>query len=945
MAEVRKEAQPGAETLAAGSAAPVPPEEATTLAPAGESLPAGERPSVPGYELHEELGRGGMGVVYKARQLSLNRFVALKMILAGPYAGTDQLARFGVEAEAVAQLQHPGIVQIHEVGSHAGHSYLALEYVPGGTLNHHCAGKPLPPAEATRLVEALARAVHYAHQRGILHRDLKPGNVLLTEDGRPKIADFGLAKRLGAGPGSAMPGPLTQSGAILGTPAYMAPEQAGGKRGKVGPPADVYALGAILYELLTGRPPFQADSPVDVILKVATEEPLPPRQVEPGVPRELEAVCLKCLRKDPVGRYESAAALADDLGRFLAGEPTAARPATRGARFRSWAWRRRWWLAGCGSVACLLLLLTCSLALNALALIFGGVGGHAEVSGGEVSASHTPPVPSPAPAALPDDLDLVPRDAVMFLTVRVADLANRKDVQGLKRLLGRDKAATLEELFGLESLVPLRLEDVERLTLINLQPAPFPQSLVAIVKTTRPYGRQALGARLAGQWRAAAGLVGKTYYGPGPAGECVCPLGESILVYSPCEDWLREWATRLWDHDAGGPLRPALDLAAGGRHHLVAGFAPPRQLRDQLVNGLTGPVPGLRPEHGLTQPDPRPLAEIQTADLAADLKSRADGAKADSLQVEARLRFADEAAAQEGHDALVTMRDFVAGLMKLSTTRAIEGGPPPVIAQELAVALRTAQVERHGTEERVSLRMAWDPGWPQAAVTAIKEEDARVQSANNQRWLAAKEQYDRVGGQNDMKQMALAIYEYERHHGHLPPATIPAKDGKPGLSWRVAILPELSQTEGNDLYRNLYHEFHLDEPWDSEHNKKLLARMPKCYEPRVRPAGWEPNTTFYQVFTGEQTLFPPGKTMKSADITDGPANTLLIVEAYKAVPWTKPADLRDDPDQPPLLGGVFRDGFQAAMADGSVHFFPTRIPPATLRALITPAGGEKVTPP
>src|SRR5437868_5101872 len=215
MAEVGKEVRPGAETLAVGSPAPpVPPEEAATLAPSGEPLPAGERPSVPGYEIHEELGRGGMGVVYKARQLSLNRFVALKMILAGPYAGADQLARFRVEAEAVAQLQHPGIVQIHEVGSHAGHSYLALEYVAGGTLSRRCAGNPLPPAEAARLVEAVARAVHYAHQRGILHRDLKPGNVLLTEDGRPKIADFGLAKRLDAAPGSATPGPQTQSGAI-----------------------------------------------------------------------------------------------------------------------------------------------------------------------------------------------------------------------------------------------------------------------------------------------------------------------------------------------------------------------------------------------------------------------------------------------------------------------------------------------------------------------------------------------------------------------------------------------------------------------------------------------------------------------------------------------------------------------------------------------------------
>jgi len=402
MAEMRNEAGIGDATVPDGAPLlPSPSGEAATLAPAGGPLPTEPRPSVPGYEIHEELGRGGMGVVYKARQLSLNRFVALKMILAGPYAGTEQLARFRLEAEAVARLQHPGIVHIHEIGSQAGHAYLALEYVAGGTLTRKCAGRPLPPDEAATLVEALARAVHYAHQQGIVHRDLKPGNVLLTEDGRSKITDFGLAKRLdpasAASPASpASPGrkpgeDLTTTGAILGTPAYMAPEQAGGKRGTVGPSADVYALGAILYDLLTGRPPFQSDNAVDVIYRVMTEEPMPPRRIEPTCPRDLETVCLKCLRKDPAGRYASAADLADDLGRFLAGEPTQARPPTAGERFRRWSWRRRWWLAGCGSVACLLLLLVVSLVFNAASLFFAGTvrtegGGPPTVSGTEVVA-------------------------------------------------------------------------------------------------------------------------------------------------------------------------------------------------------------------------------------------------------------------------------------------------------------------------------------------------------------------------------------------------------------------------------------------------------------------------------------------------------------------------------------------------------------------------------
>ncbi len=300
-----------------------------------------ELPRVPGYEILGELGRGGMGVVYKARQVNLNRVVALKMILAGGHAGPADVQRFRAEAEAIARLRHPYIVEVYSVGDQGGRPFFALEYVEGGTLADRINGRPQPAAAAARMIEMLAQGVHAAHQAGIVHRDLKPGNVLLGSDGVPRIADFGLAKKLDEA------NPKTQTGTILGTPSYMAPEQAGMSRPDckpgqpaVGPLVDVYALGAILYEMLTGRPPFKAATPLDTVLEVVRIDVVPPRTLQPKVPRDLETICLKCLRKDQAQRYRSAAELAEDLRRYQAGEPILARPAP--AWERAWKrWRRR----------------------------------------------------------------------------------------------------------------------------------------------------------------------------------------------------------------------------------------------------------------------------------------------------------------------------------------------------------------------------------------------------------------------------------------------------------------------------------------------------------------------------------------------------------------------------------------------------------------------------
>ncbi len=365
------------------------------------------------YELIDEIARGGMGVVYRARQVSLNRVVAVKMILSGQFAGEAEVKRFRVEAEAAANLQHPNIVAIHEIGEHEGRHYFSMDFIEGKNLADHVAVTPLSARETATLVKQLAEAVHYAHQRGTLHRDLKPQNVLIDAQGQPHITDFGLAKRwdtsalqgaeVGAAaaaqkaedggqkseirgrkpdaggqssdhggrttdqdenrsdisspanselrsPTSAAEGGLTHTGAIMGSPSYMAPEQAAGRAGEIGPATDVYSLGAIFYQLLTGQPPHRGASALETLAKVIDEEPTAPRKLKPDVPADLEVICLKCLEKSPERRYATARQLAEELGRFLNGEPILAKPAGASRKVWTWALRHPWAITGSASL-------------------------------------------------------------------------------------------------------------------------------------------------------------------------------------------------------------------------------------------------------------------------------------------------------------------------------------------------------------------------------------------------------------------------------------------------------------------------------------------------------------------------------------------------------------------------------------------------------------------
>ena len=307
----------------AGSAEPASLAPAATIVGSVDRQREETQPPLPrsfgDYEFQSELGRGGMGAVYKARQKSLNRIVAVKVLLQGELSSTEEQARFRAEAEMTARLEHPQIVPIYDVGTQDGRLYFSMKYIEGITLADRLADGPMQGHESARLLVSVCRAVHFAHQHDVLHRDLKPSNILLDRDGVAHVSDFGLAKRLQTDTA------LTRSGAILGTPRYMAPEQAAGSRGRLSPATDVYSLGTILYQMLCGRPPFDSASPVDTVLAVLESDPVPPRVLNPAIDRDLAMIVERCLQKPADLRYPSAAALADDLEAYLADEPVAAR--------------------------------------------------------------------------------------------------------------------------------------------------------------------------------------------------------------------------------------------------------------------------------------------------------------------------------------------------------------------------------------------------------------------------------------------------------------------------------------------------------------------------------------------------------------------------------------------------------------------------------------------
>ncbi|MFL5241126.1 MAG: protein kinase domain-containing protein [Gemmataceae bacterium] len=872
-------------------------------------------PTIPNYELLEVLGRGGMGVVYKARQKKLNRIVAMKMILAGGHAGPVERKRFQTEVEAVAKLHHPNIVQIYDVDEAEGRPFYAFEYVEGGSLAQRLKAGSQPVSQAVQLTETLARAIHAAHQQGIVHRDLKPANVLLTKEGTPKIADFGLAKRLDAESGQ------TQSGIIMGTPDYMAPEQADGTNKQIGPSTDIYALGVLLYEQLMGRPPFHTDSPLETIRRVINEDPPSPSSLNKRLPSDLATICMKCLEKEPKNRYASAESLAEDLRRFQAGESIQARPMTWTARAGRLVKKRR--------------RLAASLLLILMAVGLSVVLQSAYQGWQSARYADSPPVPNlgeedlGGAIVLPADLDVIPRDAMGFACVRLSEIIKTDAFErSLSSYLGekvpvKDLLDTFVPFLGshpanIERLIEVFPETPSR-TMERFSDEGSDPS-VKIIATHQAYDRATVINNLdlnpkniepnTNDKLAPDALYESTK----PSGPVIRFISDHVYAFAPKKEGKGLLSLLRQPGSKGrGPLDEALAWAARGDHAIVAGLHPKSNWVEKLLQ-----------EVGLEEFKQRltPFRSAESLGLSINLRSgSAKQAVGDALLIDLKLSFADEKSSAEAEvvfkklleESSQSLRDLLQESDKLKEWVALS----PRLVGQFELALQTTKVNRDNKAIVVSQVFGTD-------LAAVAKELKEIQDN------IVKEALTKT----HMEEISRALLNYHSANDHFPAAAIHDKAGKPLLSWRVALLPYLG---AHDLYK----QFHLDEPWDSPHNRSLLDQMPFVFNINRGGENQKAKTCF-QVFVGPQAPFGGKREPRSpTSFPDGPSQTFLVVEAAEGVEWTKPNDLPyEEKGELPKLGGQTAEGFYAIMADGSVCLIPHCFREQTLRALITPAAGD-----
>jgi tRNA A-37 threonylcarbamoyl transferase component Bud32 len=870
--------------------------------------------------------RGGLGEVFVAYDEELDREVALKEIQA-PFADNVQSrTRFVREGKVTGGLEHPGIVPVYGLGTYQdGRPYYAMRFIKGESLQHaitHFHQDDVPgrdPGERALAFRQLLRrfidvcnAIAYAHSRDVLHRDLKPANVMLGAYGETLVVDWGLAKAVGqreAATGSggtaavmstAAGEGVTQAGAVIGTPAYMSPEQAAGKQDEVGPAADVYSLGATLYCLLTGQAPIEEPNMLLTLARVQTGEFPPPRRVKPKVPVPLEAICLKAMALQPNDRYGSARALADDLEHWLADEPVAAR------RESAWEWAKRLcrhhpvFAAGMGFLV----------AMD-LALVIVGIA----LALGQAAMAFVPF--AVLGAAIMMGLCLMVHVQVWWLLGAAvgALLGSRGARSGglLGLMIGGSLAwwAVIARGNGLGPVFSVYLSAVA------VAMAPLAGAAVGLLLGTPviPRRTKARKQKLLGS------LVGTAI---------------GFLVGSFVAVLFTEWSATLpilLSRTIGGALTGVALGTIGGAFPGNAKRAMGATFLGALIGATVAIILLVFATRGFVATFPVLRAVLVGGLLGATLGALLAACRD---EVKKRVVWAAFLGGRVGLAGGTALLGLVATGVLVYLSKQL-GSMLPLVALPLCFAPIVIDVglglmnrarwdhllTRVTRSGMIGLLLSGSVGYGifMAGLSGSATEKVR-QSAN------------RMQTSNNLKQMAVAMHNYHNSNQRFPAAAICDEQGKPLLSWRVAILPFVEQ-------QHLHKLFKLDEPWDSAHNRRLLPLMPKVY---ALPGKLNPGEkTHYRVFTGGGAMFELQQGYRLTDIRDGTSNTLMIVEAAEAVPWTKPDELVYDPKGPlPKLGGGFGSGFNAAFASGSVTFLSSTLPESTLRALITRAGGEQI---